>query len=210
MYFIGKRVIRCTVAYLACSVFTLIAAAQSIRNIDLRNYSYPFVQDRAVPEAVRWMPIMAEPRIELKDGRHVFTSADCRASRSGCPLLSVDEIRYGEIASIPREVAVVVMTYHTGGTATWQYVYVVSLQSGSPEVIGWLETGSRGYEGLRRLSIDHGELVVVVNDPTKRSGDCCSAGSITIRYRWHEGSFQEIGSPVPSEPGRQYADHDQT
>ena len=35
-----------------------------------------------------------------------------------------------------------------------------------------------------------------VNDPDKRQGDCCSAGSITTRYRWTGSAFSATGQPV--------------
>jgi hypothetical protein len=50
--------------------------------------------------------------------------------------------------------------------------------------------------GLRRASVDLGDLVLLVNDPERRQGDCCSTGTITYRYRWHDGSFHQVGSPV--------------
>lgn len=202
MHSIEKRLIRFGLTCVACSVLILNATTRSIRDVNLRNFRYPFVQNRAVPETVRWMPSLGQPTIELKGGRHVFASDECRGSPSGCPLLNLDSIQYGAIASMPREIALVVMTYHTGGTATWQYVYVISLQSGRPEVIAWIETGSRGRKGLQDLSIDHGELVLVVNDSANREGDCCSSGGITARYRWRDGSFQEVGPPVPRDSRR--------
>src|SRR5262249_45269361 len=74
--------------------------------------------------------------------------------------------------------------------------YLFSLNTGKPRLLAWLMTGSRGAQGLREVSTAGGELVLVVNDPDKQQGDCCSAGSITTRYRWLGNSFSAIGQPV--------------
>lgn len=176
-------------------VLVLRAAQPTIRNVDLRNFSYPFIEKDAVPDALRWMPAAGQKTIALKEGRLAFPSEDCD-SPSGCPLLTLDTVEYGRLTGLPQENALVVMTYHTGGTANWQYVYVVGLRSGKPQVIAWLETGSRAYEGLRKTSIDRGDLVIIVNDPEKREGDCCSSGTISTRYRWHRDTFHQIGQRV--------------
>jgi hypothetical protein len=57
--------------------------------------------------------------------------------------------------------------------------------------------------GLRRAEVDHGDLVLIVNDPDKREADCCSTGSITYRYRWHDGAFYQIGAPVRADDPQQ-------
>ncbi len=56
--------------------------------------------------------------------------------------------------------------------------------------------------GLRQFAIDSGDLVLIVEDPDKRMGDCCSTGTITYRYRWGAGSFHQIGKPVLADDPR--------
>lgn len=178
------------------SVLLLSAVPRSIRDVDFKNASYPFIESDSVPDAVRWMPITGQRSINLNNGRHVFVSEDCRETPSECPTLTLDQVMYGELTVVNQESALVVLTYHTGGTATWQYLYVVAWRSGMPEVIAWLETGSRADKGLRDVSIEQGDLLLVVNDPAKREADCCSSGTITTRYRWREGSFHQIGQSI--------------
>ena len=110
-------------------------------------------------------------------------------------MLTVDGVDFGEIHGIPQTSAIVTTTFHTGGTATWQYLYVVTLSSEKAKVVAWLESGSRADMGLRSASANRGDLVLVVNDPDKRQGDCCSTGTITYRYRWAGGSFHNVGPP---------------
>jgi hypothetical protein len=110
--------------------------------------------------------------------------------------VTIDQINFGNINGLPEPSAIVTATYHTRGTATWQYLYVIGLRSGKPVVMAWLETGSRAYMGLRRASVDQGNLVLIVNDPEKREGDCCSTGTITYRYQWQSDSFRQMRAPV--------------
>jgi hypothetical protein len=191
-----KPTTRSHIRFIFLSVLLLNAAPRSIRDVDFKNTSYPFIESDSVPDSVRWMPINRQRSISLKSGRHVFVSEDCRESPSECPTLTLDRVKYGELTGMAQESALVAMTYHTGGTATWQYLYVVAWRSGMPEVVAWLETGSRADKGLRNASIERGDLVLVVNDPAKREADCCSSGTITTRYRWREGSFQQIGQSI--------------
>lgn len=132
--------------------------------------------------------------VKLVDGRHAV-SGDC-GSADLCPTVTYDSVGYGAVAAIKSTVAAVVLTYHSGGTAHWQYVYVFTVESGVPRLLAWLRTGSRAYQGLRGVSIAGGNLILEVNDPEWRQGDCCSAGTIAYRYRWAKGSFTAIGQPV--------------
>jgi len=137
----------------------------------------------------------AKPSVSLIDGRYVEPDR-CGDDKRFCASLTFDSVKYGALTGIESPVAAVVLTYHTGGTAHWQYVYVLTLESGRPRVLAWLRTGSRADQGLRNLSISAGNLVLVVNDPDRRQGDCCSAGTITTRYRWSGTSFAAVGQPV--------------
>jgi uncharacterized protein YecT (DUF1311 family) len=170
------------------------AAPQSIREVDWKNFSYPLLETDDVPEEVRWIPPSAEELISLIDGRYV---APCSNETGPCPSIIFDSVNYGAVNGIKSSVAAVVLTYLSGGTANWQYVYVFTLdESSKPRLLAWLITGSRAFQGLREVSITGGDLILVVSDPDYRQGDCCSAGSIIIRYRWIEGSFSAIGQPV--------------
>jgi len=180
---------------LICCAIVPAVAQQSIRNVDWRNFSYPLPRAEGVPGEVHWMSTSgATETASLVNGE--YTLPDCGNDKHACPLLAFDSVNYGALAGVESTVAVVVLTYHSGGTANWQYVYLFSLNSGKPQLLAWLRTGSRADEGLREVSITDGDFILVVNDPDKRKGDCCSAGSIASRYRWTNGSFSAIGNPV--------------
>ena len=134
----------------------------------------------------------------LTNGRYVVPD-NCSDDIRECPSVTFDSVNYGAVTGIRSTVAVVVLMYHTGGTAHWQYVYVFTLASGKPRLLAWLRTGSRASRGLRKLSIHAGDLILEVNDPDKAKGDCCSAGSIVTRYRWVGSAFSQVG-PIMYKP----------
>jgi uncharacterized protein YecT (DUF1311 family) len=173
---------------------TSFAAPQSIQNVDWKNFSYPLLETDGVPDAVRGMPPDTKKSASLINARYIVP---CGGDKRSCPLVTFDSVSYGAVNGIKSGVAVVVLTYHSGGTANWQYVYVlVPDESNKPRLLAWLRTGSRAAQGLREVSITGGDLVLVVNDPDNQQGDCCSAGSITTLYRWVAGSFSPIGQPL--------------
>lgn len=185
---------------LTCYAVVSGVAPQSIRDIDWKNFSYPLLETDAVPEEVRWMALGAQASARPIDGRHVIRE-HCGNDIRQCPLATFDSVNYGMLTGIKSTAAVAVLTYHSGGSANWQYVYVFTLESGQPRLLAWLRTGSRAYQGLREASIAGGDLVLEVNDPDERQGDCCSAGRIVTRYRWSGSSFSAIGKPtVKSDP----------
>jgi uncharacterized protein YecT (DUF1311 family) len=180
---------------LICCVIVPGVAQQSIRNFDWRNFSYPLPMAEGVPGEVHWMsPSDTTETTPLINGKYVLP--DCSDDKHACTLLTFDSVNYGALTGVESTIAVVVLTYLSGGTAQWQYVYLFTLNSGKPQLLAWLRTGSRAHEGLREVSITDGDFILVVNDPDKRQGDCCSAGSIASRYRWTNGSFSSIGKPV--------------
>lgn len=170
-------------------------APRSIRDVDWKNFSYPLIEMDDVPEDIRWMPLDSNEHVSLNNGRYVV-SDECGDDTRSCPLVTLDSVKYGTLSGIGSTIAAVVLTYHSGGTANWQYAYLLTIGSGQPQLLAWLRTGSRASRGLRELSMMGGALSLVVNDPEKRHGDCCSAGTITFGYRWDGTSFSMLGQPV--------------
>lgn len=183
---------------LTCCAVVYGAVPQSIRDIDWKNFSYPLLEADGIPGEIRWitLPDAKEP-VSLANGGYIFRDDYCSDNIPSCPSVTLDFVTYGALTEIKSSAAAVVLTYYSGGTAHWQYVYVFGLDSSSkPRLLAWLRTGSRAAQGLRQVSITGGDLVVVVNDPNRQQGDCCSAGSISTRYRWVGKSFSPIGQPV--------------
>jgi len=176
----------------AALALTFFARGASIRTVDFKNFSYPFLNSKyiSVPSRPRWMPLVGTARVPLRDSRYTFA-----CDYPPCRLITFDQVVFGKLDGLG-EVAIPTTVFHTGGTANWGYLYVIAMRSGRPKAIAWLEAGSRADMGLRRAAVDHGDLMLVLNDPDKREGDCCSNGSVTLRYRWINGSFQQFGKPI--------------
>jgi hypothetical protein len=179
-----------------CAVISTAQRPQSIREVDWRNFSYPLLETNRVPDSLRWMPLDMKASVRLMNGSYIIRDDFCSGNPSACRELTFGSASYGELTGIKSIVAAVTLTYHSGGTAHWQYVYLFRLESGGPRLFAWLRTGSRADQGLREASFSAGELVLVVNDPDHRQGDCCSDGSITTRYRFVGSSFTMIGAPA--------------
>ncbi len=182
-----------TLLMVICCAAVSGMARQSIRDVDWRNFSYP-LEVGGVPAEVHWLSaVRRTDAATLIDGKYVVPdgSDDVRSR-----LVTFDSVNYGALTGINSTVAVVVLTYHSGGTATWQYVYLFATQSSNPQLLAWLRTGSRADQGLREVSTSDGDLILVVNDPDRRRGDCCSTGTITTRYQWVRDSFSVVGKPV--------------
>jgi len=174
-------------------------AREEPRNIDFRNFTFP-VPAKArrflpVPDKVRWMDTKSAIWVKLVNGVLEFAK--------GGPSITLDRVQYGYLTMRPQLDAMVVLDYHTGGSANWNFIYGFDLSSGSPKLLGWLETGSRAEAGLYRLFVANGGFVLDVNDPAERQANCCSAGFIRTTYEWKDGKFvsgQPMFGKVEAEP----------
>jgi hypothetical protein len=182
-----------------------IASAQStIRQIDFKNFTYPLRGPLLGHSAMSWL---GDPRngysrrnpIRLINGEDLTRDSSFvmdgkeYVQYSGFTFQSVS---YSELTGDGKEDAIVVLTYHTGGTQTTNYIYIYSLDEfGKPKLLDYCFTGDRAYSGLYKVYGENGELVVDLLDPSKSSRDCCSAGFIETRYQWDGRRFLRV-SPV--------------
>ena len=167
----------------------------SIRQIDFRNFAYPW--DGAGPPADLWHWIDSVPSttVHLADGVHRFwDEVEQGLDRSSAPGLWLQTVTYGDVDGDGKEEAAVDLRYSGGGTANWHYLYVYKLEKNRPRLLGWLESGSRAYGGLVRVAVDQKQLVLDFADAEKRVGDCCSEGYIRVRYVLKDGHFIETGT----------------
>ena len=129
--------------------------------------------------------------VTLVNGRHDF---DTNGPSLG-PRITLEEVKYGNLTMSKQLDAMVVLNYHTGGSAYWYYVYAFSFASGSPKLLGWFQTGSRAYSGLYRFKILGGKFSLDLLDPEKQEGDCCSSGFVRTTFQWNNGKFTQAGPP---------------
>lgn len=185
---------RLPAAFLMCVV--LVAAAQSERStVDFRNFEYPVLklEERgSVPDTWRWLDALPSTRVRLVKGRF---DEPTDGSHAG-PYFMWQSTVWGDLDGDRQEEAAVLLRYGTGGTATWQYLYVYRLGGKRPEVISILESGSRAQGGLVDIAIRGQALVLRFQDADRMRGDCCSNGYIQVGYRWDGRRFVEVGKRV--------------
>jgi hypothetical protein len=172
----------------ALVIFTALPAKDSIRQIDFKNFSYPW-------DNWHWITSMPTARVSLSDGVHRFwDKVEDGEDRDRAPGLWMQSVTYGDLDGDQKEEAVVVLNYSGGGTANWYYLYVYKLEKGAARLLGWLESGSRADGGLVKVTIQDNELLLDFADSERRVGDCCSEGFIRARYMWRNGQFVETGA----------------
>lgn len=159
--------------------------------VDFRNFTYPFPSPEflPVPDRLAWMNPGVKSTVTLVNGRHDFD----KSNPSQGPSLILDRVHYGYLTSSKHLDAVVVLGYHTGGTAYWYYVYAFSLGSSPPKLVGWLRAGSRADSGLYWIQVSNRSLTLDLFDPQRRVADCCSEGFVRTTYDYKDGRFVESG-----------------
>jgi hypothetical protein len=185
------RCLLCLFALAACGLLGQRHTATV--SVDFRNFTFPFPADEelemAVPGDVTWMDLKPRRTVTLVNGRWDFDKDD----PSSGPSVTLSQVHYGYLTMSGHLDAVVVLTYHTGGTAHWSYVYAYGLGTGTPKLLGWLQTGARAASGFRALFVSNGEFTLDVNDPEEWLADCCSAGFIRTTFQWKRGQFVPLG-----------------
>jgi hypothetical protein len=191
---------------LALALLALNGQAQAAdRDVDFRSFAYPFPSCKfiPVPDRLVWMNPDVKSTVTLVDGRHNFD----RSEPTQGPSLILDQVHYGYLTSSEHLDAVVVLGYHTGGTAYWYYVYAFSLGSSPPKLVGWLRAGSRADSGLYRIQVSNRRLTLDLFDPQRRVADCCSEGFVRTTYDYKDGRFvisgpQTFGNVEATGPNR--------
>jgi hypothetical protein len=190
----------CLVRFSSAALTILLVAAppgrSSIRQVDFRNFAYLW-NGGAEPENLEnpwhWIESIPSTTVRLEGGVHRFWEEAEDGDRSRAPGLWFESVKYGDLDGDGKEEAAVDLNYSGGGTANWDYLYVYKLDRNGPRLLGWLESGSRGYGGLVGVAIQNQQLVLDFADPERQDGDCCSDGYIRLRYVWKSGHFVETG-----------------
>jgi hypothetical protein len=157
---------------------------------DFRNFAYPWADEADfVPSTWKWLPLPISTVVRLANGRFEFPSEGYPWPAS----LYFKEVTTGNLGQDAPKAAAITLSYGTGGTANWSYLYVYEL-SKAPRLLGILRSGSRADGGLIEVKIDHQLLILKFADPARRTADCCSDGFIRERYKWNGAAFTEVGA----------------
>jgi len=161
----------------------------ALHKVDFANYEYPWRVVSGWPDHLEWLSISEPNRVKLVNGRWKMPAEDGLLFNG----LTLDEVVRGELISRGRSDAVVVLRYDSGGTQYYYWVYIYSTQGSEAVLRGYFRSGDRSSQGLSRVYIRDGVLVVELYDPEERQGDCCSTGILRNCYRWNGQAFVRVG-----------------
>jgi hypothetical protein len=176
------------VVILASSV--CLHAQRTIRQVDFKNFSYPLSSHLLGHTRLQWLdpapggPIK-KPPVRLVNGMDA----------AGSPGFALQSVDYADLTGNGREDAVVVLRYDSGATQNTHYVYIYALDHGQPKLLAYCHTGGGANLGLRKAYAEQGQLVIEMLDRQSVPGNCCAAGFVRMRYKWHDGGFQISGQP---------------
>jgi hypothetical protein len=180
---------------LTCVFFGFAAAQPNIRQVDFKNFTYPWSRSSGWPHQLQWLDTSEHERVQLVNGRwHDTEDADDSGKSGPFSGLTYEDVQFADVTGDGQTDAVVVLRFDTGGTQYSHYVYIYSSVAGKPKLLAHFHSGDRAASGLYRVYGEGGKLVVELFDPEKRSGDCCSSGFIRTRYRWQNGTFKAFGT----------------
>jgi len=165
-------------------LFAVGLPAQTIRQVDFKNFAYPMSGPRFGHDRLKWLDPSKPGHIRLTNG----------SDRQRLPTFTFESVKYADVTGDGREDAIVVLDFHSGGTQQSLYVYIYSFVDGKPKLLAYCYTGDRAYSGLYRAYGEHGILVVELFDPEKRLADCCSSGLVRTRYKWNGQRFDAVGA----------------
>ena len=83
------------------------------------------------------------------------------------------------------------MSIQTGGSAIPALAYIYTISGQQPKLLWSFSTGDRADGGFRRAYAQQGNLVVELNSPVGKKGDCCPTRFTRTRYQWGGKRFQK-------------------
>jgi hypothetical protein len=169
-------------------------SARGIRDVDFKNFSFPWQAPTRWPDHLRWMSLNVKNQVRLVSGR--FDERDEREQRKDTVFSGVtfEGVSYSKLVDDREEDAIVVLRYDTGGTQYHYWVYMYNFLNNKPNLLGFFHAGDRAYNGLYQVYGKDHLLYVKLFDPALRQGDCCSNAYIRYQFRWNGQGFEAVGS----------------
>ena len=197
-----------SIGLLLFSSLSFAVTQTTIRQVDFKNFSYPWTEYTGWPHELEWLDTSDRHYVRLVSGRwQLDTEHQAGDQGNVVPFsgLTLEGVEFGDVTGHGAADAIVVLRFDTGGTMYFHYVYIYSFAARRPRLLAYFRCGDRAASGLYRVYGQDGKLVIELFDAEKREGDCCSSGFIRTRYQWHNGRFSPVGSPEsgkPSTPSR--------
>ena len=161
---------------------------ESIRSVDFRNFTYPVclnVKPEILPKT---------KSITLRNGELEIAKGTQGNSE---PLnISLSNVSFGDLTKDGNEEAIVTLItllYPHGSTAC---TYVYTWKENKVQLLWSYAFGTDAFGGLRRLSVEDGNLIVEEYVSSSSAALCCPEKFSRSIYRWNAKSFEKIKSEV--------------
>lgn len=154
---------------------------QTIRELDFKNFTYPWARDLIDP---------AKPKrtFQLKNGELPPTrTPDGMIDEMG---VIMENVMYVDVTGDGVEEAIIHLSIQTGGSAIPGMVYIYAVNANQAKLLWRFLTGDRADNGFRRAYAQNGDLVVELNSPREKRGDCCPTRYKRTRYVWQGKRFR--------------------
>jgi hypothetical protein len=168
----------------------------SIRTVDFKNFSYPWVHPDGWPDHLQWMSLRLKEHVQLINGKWDERDSTDETDGPRFSGLTLEGVEYARLSDDRTDDAIVVLRYDTGGTQNHYWVYIFGSPSGMLELLGIFHTGDRAAYGLYQVFGKGRILNVKLYDPKFQDGDCCSSGYLNYRFRWNGQGFEAVGRPI--------------
>ncbi|HZI88436.1 MAG TPA: hypothetical protein VFD48_16505 [Pyrinomonadaceae bacterium] len=183
---------------LALTLAPQSTSADSIRDVDFKNFTYPKLPTGKCATL---------SRVRVRDGKYgsLENFSPRVVPRAGCWQVSVAPVIYGDVTGDRREEAIVILYAEMGGTESSNDVFIYTLRNGRPVLLWKFWTGDRAEGGLLKLNAENGQLVVELAGKNKfigsdyfaddgtANGACCPTVITRSKYRWIRGAFRRRG-----------------
>lgn len=164
---------------------------RSIRQIDFKNFTYPWTKEQGAPET-----------FDLKGGKNERKGSEEREA-------TLRSVEYGDVTGDGLEEAMISIYPWSGGNCQCYMVYIYSLENGKPKLLWNFDTFDRAEGGFKRAYAENGKLVIeLFGDnkfengewsfsiaPGKFKGLCCPTTYNRFRFGWDGGHFVLTGPP---------------
>ena len=125
---------------LALVLCSRLAAQENIRQVDFKNFSYPLSGHLLGHDSLEWLDTPAHPAttrrtIHLVDGSELTKTSSIVVDGKEYGQyegFTFESVSYADLTGDGNDEAIIILTYHTGGTQTTNYVYVYTLEEHRP------------------------------------------------------------------------------
>jgi hypothetical protein len=106
---------------------------------------------------------------------------------------------YGDVTNDGVDEAVILSICNTGGSDEFSEGFIYTMRGGKPLLLARIPGGDRADDGLHKLTVERGLLVVERYAMKDTSGLCCPDFIDTTRYQWDWRKLAQVGKTTRRE-----------